>query len=415
MCRTRYSANLLIGLALLAFVCAAGGLVAQEKPEKPSKAGKARSGAQPSKPRDYSEKDWPALVARKKKVLKSIDQLRAESAKADEERQQAIAREFEALREEFQTELQPALLELAPKVFARQPLDVDAAEIVVGLKFSENRYNEVVDICTRLAEGGKKSTALLTFLGISQFALHDFKAAAATLEQAEKEDAQVFPFLGKPYLAACADYLGFWEAEQKIRAKEKAADDLPRAVLQTSKGEIVVELFENEAPNTVANFLSLIKAGAYDGTLFHRVIPNFMAQGGDPNTLDDDPQNDGMGGPGYAIACECYAKNARKHFQGSLSMAHAGKDSGGSQFFITHLPTPHLNANLELERGHTVFGRVIKGLDAALALQIGDQIESAKVLRQRDHEYEAKKLPDPRARGAKANKKSSGGTKRVAE
>ncbi|MFM8223240.1 MAG: peptidylprolyl isomerase, partial [Planctomycetaceae bacterium] len=85
-------------------------------------------------------------------------------------------------------------------------------------------------------------------------------------------------------------------------------------------------------------------------------------------------------------------------FQGSLSMAHAGKDTGGSQFFLTHLPTPHLNPNPEEKRGHTVFGRVIKGLDNALALRVGDKIEVAKVLRKREHAYEPKTLPDPRGR-----------------
>ncbi|MCY2964071.1 MAG: peptidylprolyl isomerase [Planctomycetota bacterium] len=176
---------------------------------------------------------------------------------------------------------------------------------------------------------------------------------------------------------------------------------MPQVVFKTNKGDIVIELFENEAPNTVANFISLVEKKKYDGIKFHRVIPNFMAQGGDPNTLDEDPQNDGQGGPGYSIPCECYNGNARMHFQGSLSMAHAGKDTGGSQFFITHLPTPHLNPNLEEERGHTVFGRVIKGLDIALALRVGDEIESARVLRKRKHPYEPETLPDPRVGGRK--------------
>jgi peptidyl-prolyl cis-trans isomerase B (cyclophilin B) len=119
-----------------------------------------------------------------------------------------------------------------------------------------------------------------------------------------------------------------------------------------------------------------------------------MAQGGDPNTLDDDPGNDGQGGPGYTIACECYSEKARKHFQGSLSMAHAAeRDTGGSQFFITHVPTAHLNwAPDKREANHTVFGRVIEGLDVALALRIGDTIESASVVRKRDHAYVPKKV-----------------------
>ncbi|MBI3862196.1 MAG: peptidylprolyl isomerase, partial [Planctomycetia bacterium] len=120
----------------------------------------------------------------------------------------------------------------------------------------------------------------------------------------------------------------------------------------------------------------------------------FMAQGGDPNTLDDDPSNDGQGGPGYAIPCECYTEKARMHFQGSLSMAHSGKDSGGSQFFINHAPTPHLNWVKGKAGGsnHTVFGRVQEGLDVAMALRTGDQIISASVIRKRDHEYKPKTI-----------------------
>ncbi|MBS0264346.1 MAG: peptidylprolyl isomerase [Planctomycetes bacterium] len=170
---------------------------------------------------------------------------------------------------------------------------------------------------------------------------------------------------------------------------------MPRVVLQTNEGKIVLELFENEAPNTVANFISLVEAKKYNGVKFHRVIPGFMAQGGDPNTLDDNPRNDGQGGPGYTIDCECYTDKARMHFQGSLSMAHAGKDSGGSQFFLTFVPTTHLNwSKGKEESNHTVFGRIIEGLDVALALKIGDEIQKAEVVRKRDHAYAPKKKAD---------------------
>ena len=100
-------------------------------------------------------------------------------------------------------------------------------------------------------------------------------------------------------------------------------------------------------------------------------MPGFMVQGGDPNSKDNDPRNDGSGGPGYTIKCECDRPDARMHFAGSLSMAHTGKDTGGSQFFITHLPTDHLNGR------HTVFGRVIEGLPTARGLRPNDTIDSA--------------------------------------
>src|SRR5690606_36315249 len=113
---------------------------------------------------------------------------------------------------------------------------------------------------------------------------------------------------------------------------------------------------ENEAPDTVGNYISLVNKPFYDNSVFHRVLPGFMAQGGDPN-------GDGTGGPGYNIYCECYKEPHRNHFAGSLSMAHAGKDTGGSQFYITFKPTPHLNGR------HTVFGRVVAGLDVLSKLQ----------------------------------------------
>ena len=176
------------------------------------------------------------------------------------------------------------------------------------------------------------------------------------------------------------------DSEMATRAAEGKADDLPRVKIETTKGTIVVELFENEAPNTVANFISLVESHFYDGTPFHRVIPQFMAQGGDPTGT-------GTSGPGYTIDCECELPNARKHFLGSLSMAHAGKDTGGSQFFLTFRPTEHLDGR------HTVFGRVIKGLDilpkitrteGPQARPTQDKIISAEVIRKRDHAYEPK-------------------------
>jgi cyclophilin family peptidyl-prolyl cis-trans isomerase len=188
-------------------------------------------------------------------------------------------------------------------------------------------------------------------------------------------------------------YKAAWKKEQEIRAAEAKADDLPRVLLKTNKGEIEIELFENEAPNSTANFIALVEKGFYNGVVFHRVLPQFMAQGGDPTGT-------GSGGPGYVIPCECYQPNHRLHFRGTLSMAHAGRDTGGSQFFLTFLPTRHLDGK------HTAFGRVVKGMDVLPKLQRRnpeqpeqpepDKIVEAKVLRKRPHAYAPKTLPDPR-------------------
>ncbi|NLX94993.1 MAG: peptidylprolyl isomerase [Rhodopirellula sp.] len=163
---------------------------------------------------------------------------------------------------------------------------------------------------------------------------------------------------------------------------------MPRVLLKTSKGDIVVELFENEAPNAVANFISLVEKGFYNGLTFHRVLPAFMAQGGCPI-------GNGSGGPGYQIPCECYQPNHRLHFRGTLSMAHAGRDTGGSQFFLTFVPTTHLDGK------HTAFGRVIEGMGVLGEIQRHDpedpnspdpdKILEAKVVRKREHQYEVKK------------------------
>lgn len=139
-----------------------------------------------------------------------------------------------------------------------------------------------------------------------------------------------------------------------------------QATITFENGEkIIIDLFEEAAPKTVENFETLANKGFYDGVIFHRVIPGFVAQGGDPTGT-------GMGGPGYTIKCET-AGNPHKHEAGSLSMAHAGKDTGGSQFFLVHEPQPHLDGV------HTVFGQVKEGMDVVLRIKQGDVMEKVVV------------------------------------
>ncbi len=144
------------------------------------------------------------------------------------------------------------------------------------------------------------------------------------------------------------------------------------AMIETSKGTIVAELFDAETPGTVANFEKLANSNFYDGTRFHRVIPNFMVQGGDPLSREATNPRVGTGGPGYRIKCETHL-STHKHVAGTLSMAHAGKDTGGSQFFICHAPQPHL------DRVHTVFGQVTQGMDVVNQIQRNDAITSIRV------------------------------------
>ena len=145
---------------------------------------------------------------------------------------------------------------------------------------------------------------------------------------------------------------------------------MTKALLETDAGIINIELFSNDAPNTVKNFTKLITEGFYDGLAFHRVIPGFMAQGGCPNTRAGSSGMPGTGGPGYNINCEI---NSNKHVKGSLSMAHAGKDTGGSQFFIVYEAQPHLDGV------HTVFGKT-EDMDVVLKLSNGSKIIKATTL-----------------------------------
>lgn len=143
---------------------------------------------------------------------------------------------------------------------------------------------------------------------------------------------------------------------------------MKKAEIHTVKGIMYVEFYENDAPNTVKNFCDLAKKGFYDGLTFHRVIPDFVIQGGCPDGT-------GAGGPGYKIKCELTGGN-QYHDRGVLSMAHAGRDTGGSQFFICHSRT---NTS-HLDRHHTCFGKVYKGQEVIDAIRQGDEIEKVVVI-----------------------------------
>ena len=143
---------------------------------------------------------------------------------------------------------------------------------------------------------------------------------------------------------------------------------MKKAIIDTIKGKMEVEFYENDAPKTVQNFVDLSKSGFYNGLTFHRVIPDFVIQGGCP-------QGTGVGGPGYAIDCELDGDN-QYHDRGVLSMAHAGRNTGGSQFFICHsrVNTAHL------DRNHTCFGKVVEGVEVIDMIEGGDKINSISII-----------------------------------
>ncbi len=245
-------------------------------------------------------------------------------------------------------------------------------------------YEPALKIGAALIDNGCENSEVFGDTGSAAFAMNDYDRAISLLDKAAELNA--LAGTAAQMRATIAEYQKYWEQEQQLRAKEADADDLPRVKISTTKGDLVVELFENEAPETVANFISLVKRGFYSDLAFHRVIGGFMAQGGCP-------EGDGTGGPGYRIYDECNRPDYRRHFRGVLSMAKTNApNSGGSQFFINFRPTPNLDGK------HTVFGRVIEGIDVLPQLTRTDQAEDdakpvpdrileATVLRDRGHEY----------------------------
>jgi peptidyl-prolyl cis-trans isomerase B (cyclophilin B) len=143
---------------------------------------------------------------------------------------------------------------------------------------------------------------------------------------------------------------------------------MSKAIIKTEKGDMTVTFYDQDAPNTVANFLKLAESGFYNNVTFHRVIPNFVVQGGDPTGT-------GAGGPGYKIDCELAGEN-QYHDRGVLSMAHAGRNTGGSQFFICH----SRENTAHLDRNHTCFGKVVEGVDVVDDIREGDKILGIEIV-----------------------------------
>jgi cyclophilin family peptidyl-prolyl cis-trans isomerase len=325
-------------------------------------------------------KDWKTMLARMR-TLQEKYQVVAPSERP------AVEAEFNQLRQQGQA-MAPKLLAAAEEAYRANSKSDPAVGDFLMANVDENvrgeNYEEGERIAKLLLEKGYKNKALAAYLGMAEYATGNLEDAKKHLTEAREAGSLESVKPAADALAAVDQKILDWKDEEKIRAAEAQADDLPRVKITTTKGDIVVELFENEAPNTVANFISLVEKGFYNGTKFHRVIPDFMAQGGDPN-------GNGTGGPGYTIDCECGKANHRKHFRGSLSMAHAGTNTGGSQFFLTFLPTAHLDGL------HTVFGRVIEGMDVLSKIQrtegtarLGppDKILKVEVIRKRPHAYE---------------------------
>jgi cyclophilin family peptidyl-prolyl cis-trans isomerase len=288
----------------------------------------------------------------------------------------------------------------AEKAYSEAPAtDPKISELMLKIfdfAISRDDFENALRVGKLLIDNGHGKKRGFAMLGVAAVATGDFDAAEKYFAEAKKQGAfdkqpdEKDTQLQNAFLFSktLPELRKKWEDEQKIREQEAKSGKLPRVRIKTEKGDIVVELFENEAPNTVANFIELAEKNYYDNVTFHRVLPGFMAQGGDP-------QGDGSGGPGYTIPDEV-GPNHRNHFRGTLSMAKTARpDSGGSQFFLCFVPTPQLDGK------HTVFGRVVEGIDVLAKIQRRDpenpnSADPDKILsmevENKQHEYKAKKI-----------------------
>lgn len=345
----------------------------------------------------------------------------------DEARRAQVKKEFDALLEEGD-KLTEEMVNSAVTAFVKANSEnLDLLPFLITLVNSEmqaDHYESALRVAQLLIDNEVADRYrvhdLYTAAGTAAYLCNDFELAQKHLAKAKElnklppasqgidmmgggEEADFTP---GDYYNFTPQYIEFWKREKALRDAERAANDLPRVVLRTNKGEIEIELFEKEAPNTVANFIRLVEEGYYDGQEFYRVEAGKWAKTGDP-------KNDGTGNPGFIIPHEYPLKDSRMHFRGSVSMESEGPFANGSRFLITFEPSP------KLDGAQTVFGRVVRGMDVLAKLQRriprdpvevminphrnivipkADVIESARVVRKRDHGYDVTRFPIPEKR-----------------
>ena len=341
--------------------------------------------------------EWRSLVGQ-------LHQLDIDYKTATESNRSKLEKRYEQLVREG-TRLQQNAVDAAVFAYVKYPEEnEELANFLVAiahLLVQTEEYEEAVRLTQTLTKAGINGQGIANAGGLAAFFVGEFEIAEELFQAADKN--RELNKEGRTNLARIDYYKEAWAREKKLRTAERMAGDLPRVLLRTTQGEIELELFENEAPNTVANFIFLVDRKFYDGLEFYDVVAGYMAQAGCPN-------GDGTGGPGYTIPCECYQPNHRLHFRGSLSMAHEGPNTGGSQFRLLFVPTQGLDGK------HTVFGRIARGIEVLAKLQRrrpldpttrevnpfraaelpkADKILEAKVIRKRNHDYVPLVIPLP--------------------
>ena len=310
---------------------------------------------------------------------------------------------IQPLREEFETLSTDLFLNNADDESVPESLPETMFAILPKL-LETDRNVDTISIARRLLKIKPDNSQVKLDLGLVLLRSNQFAEANEIIDSIPRTDIEKLEGADNKFLEMRKQLESHYEEEKQIIAAEEAADDLPRVELVTTQGPIVVELFENEAPETVGNFINLVEAGFYKDVIFHRVIAGFMAQTGLVTRLPEGYLNKV---PGYTIYDE--TKDGRRHFSGYLSMAKANEpDSAGGQFFITFAPQNYLDGH------HTVFGRVIEGIEnvgrikptfeekenekgeppeeVSLNEPDPDRILEAKVIRKRDHAYVPNKV-----------------------
>lgn len=277
------------------------------------------------------------------------------------------------------------------RIIARQQDNQAARGSYARYLVRQNRYADALDVLEAYPPDPAEHLEATLILSQCLFAQHRFQEALDVLMAVPQETLSSNWALQPQVTSARKirlQYMQHWEQEQQAQARDEAGEPLPQVMLLTSRGPILLELFENDAPNTVANFIHLADQGFYNGTRFHQVLPNQYALGGDPNSKDGSLMPPGTGNPGYYLPDEHLRDGARKHFSGSIAMyKQDASNTAGSQFYLTVEPLPDFNDT------RTVFGRVLEGLEVVRSLQRNDVIESVTVLRRRGHDYRPTTLP----------------------